>query len=54
MWPDEFVYIEAFVPLHLIFARNLVIYNKHLLNDGLSNHFINDGGPLQPDIYQQP
>jgi hypothetical protein len=40
MWPDEFVNIESFVPLHLIFAQNLVIYHKHLLNDGLSNQLL--------------
>ena len=44
MWPDEFVNIETFVPLQLIFARNLVIHHKHLLNDGLSNHLLTREG----------
>lgn len=43
MWPDEFVNIETLVSLYLIFTRNLVIHNKHLLNDRLSNHLLNNG-----------
>lgn len=55
MWPDEFVNIETFVSLHLIFTRNLVIHHKHLLNDRLSKPSIKTTiGLLQPDRYQQP
>jgi hypothetical protein len=47
VWPDEFVKIETFVFLHLIFTRNLVIHHKHLLNDRLSNHLVTTGGHIE-------